>query len=126
MKTVDMWFKESIERYKKLAAETTELKENILTLPLEEILQRCESIKKLQASFIDRDEKLHEIMVPRDDAHNTLEYDDKYIIQPEFRFFGRRFNANSGKPVPDDFEYNSETNSWKLSIDEMKEIIRSI
>jgi len=71
-------------------------------------------------------EKLHEIMVPRDDAHNTLEYDDKYIIQPDFRFFGRRFNTNNGKPVPDDFEYNSETNPWKLSIDEMKEIIRSL
>lgn len=71
-------------------------------------------------------EKLHEIMVPKDDAHKTLEYDDKYIIQPDFRFFGRRFNSNSGKPVPDDFEYNSETNPWKLSIDEMKEIIRSL
>ena len=71
-------------------------------------------------------EKLHEIMVPRDDAHKTIEYDDKYIIQPNFRFFGRRFNSNKGKPVPDGFEYNSETNPWKLSIDEMKEIIRNI
>jgi UDP-N-acetylglucosamine 4,6-dehydratase/5-epimerase len=71
-------------------------------------------------------EKLHEIMVPRDDAHKTIEYDDKYIIQPDFRFFGRRFNPNGGKPVPDDFEYNSEKNSWKLSVDEMKEIVRSL
>ena len=71
-------------------------------------------------------EKLHEIMVPRDDAHKTIEYDDKYIIQPDFRFFGRRFNPSGGKPVPDDFEYNSEANPWKLSIDEMKEIIRNL
>ena len=71
-------------------------------------------------------EKLHEIMVPRDEAHRTIEYDDKYIIQPDFRFFGRRFNSNSGKPVPEGFEYNSETNPWKLSIDEMREIIRSL
>ena len=71
-------------------------------------------------------EKLHEIMVPRDEAHRTIEYDDKYIIQPDFRFFGRRFNLNSGKPVPEGFEYNSETNPWKLSIDEMREIIRSL
>jgi UDP-N-acetylglucosamine 4,6-dehydratase/5-epimerase len=71
-------------------------------------------------------EKLHEIMVPRDEAHRTIEYDDKYIIQPDFRFFGRRFNPNSGKPVPEGFEYNSETNPWKLSIDEMREIIRSL
>ena len=71
-------------------------------------------------------EKLHEIMVPKDDAHKTLEYDDKYIIQPDFRFFGRRFDSNDGKPVPDDFEYNSETNPWKMTIDEMKEIIRNL
>ncbi|RLC33459.1 MAG: UDP-N-acetylglucosamine 4,6-dehydratase (inverting), partial [Deltaproteobacteria bacterium] len=71
-------------------------------------------------------EKLHEIMVPKDDAHKTLEYDDKYIIQPDFRFFGRRFDSNNGKPVPDDFEYNSETNSWKMTIKEMKEIIRNL
>jgi UDP-N-acetylglucosamine 4,6-dehydratase/5-epimerase len=71
-------------------------------------------------------EKLHEIMVPKDDAHKTLEYHDKYIIQPEFRFFGYRFKVNGGKPVPEGFEYNSETNPWQLSIDEMKEIIRSL
>ena len=71
-------------------------------------------------------EKLHEVMVPRDDAHRTIEYEDKYIIKPDFRFFGRRFNSNGGKPVPDDFEYNSETNPWKMTMDEMKEIIRKL
>lgn len=62
MRTVNTWFSESIDRYKKLTAETSELKENILSLPMEEIMQRCASIKKLQESFSDRDEKLHEIM----------------------------------------------------------------
>jgi len=71
-------------------------------------------------------EKLHEVMVPKDDAYKTIEYEDKYIIKPDFRFFGRRFNSDDGKPVPDDFEYNSETNPWKLSIDEMKDIIRNL
>jgi UDP-N-acetylglucosamine 4,6-dehydratase len=71
-------------------------------------------------------EKLHEVMVPKDDAHRTVEYDDKFIIKPDFRFFGRRFDSNGGKPVPDDFEYNSETNPWKMTIDEMKEIIRKL
>lgn len=62
MKTVNSWFNESIEQYKKLTAETSELKDNILTLPLEEIMRRCESIKVLQESFNGREEKLHEIM----------------------------------------------------------------
>ena len=71
-------------------------------------------------------EKLHEVMVPKDDAHRTVEYEDKFIIKPDFRFFGRRFNSNGGKPVSEGFEYNSETNPWKLSIDEMKGIIRDL
>ena len=71
-------------------------------------------------------EKLHEVMIPKDDAHRTLEYDTHYIVQPDFRFFERRFNSNSGKPVSEGFEYNSETNPWKLSIDEMQDIIRNL
>lgn len=68
-------------------------------------------------------EKLHEVMVPKDDARNTLEFDDHYMIQPTFRYFQRRFNGNGGKPVPEDFEYNSGTNSWWLTIKELREML---
>lgn len=71
-------------------------------------------------------EKLHEIMVPRDDARNTVEFDDYYIIQPDFKFWGRRFNGNGGKPVPEDFEYNSGTNPWQLGVEAMKQMIRDL
>ena len=68
-------------------------------------------------------EKLHEIMVPRDDARNTVEFPDHYMIKPQFHFFERRFNENGCKPVPEDFEYNSGTNPWRLSLEEMKALI---
>jgi UDP-N-acetylglucosamine 4,6-dehydratase len=71
-------------------------------------------------------EKLDEVMVPKDDSQRTIEYDDKYVIQPHFRFFEHRFNPNGGKPVLEGFEYNSRTNPWKLSIDEMRNIIRKL
>lgn len=71
-------------------------------------------------------EKLHEVMVPKDEAHKTLEYDDYYIMQPDFRFFKRRFNGENGEPVPEDFEYNSGTNPWRLTIDEMKAMIEKL
>jgi UDP-N-acetylglucosamine 4,6-dehydratase len=71
-------------------------------------------------------EKLHEVMVPKDEAHKTLEYEDHYIIQPDFRFFQHRFNNDNGKPLPKDFEYNSGTNPWRLSVDEMREMIKSL
>lgn len=71
-------------------------------------------------------EKLHEVMIPRDDSRKTIEFDHYYIIQPDFRFWEHRYNGNDGKPVPEDFEYNSATNPWRLSIDEMREIIKHL
>ena len=71
-------------------------------------------------------EKLHEVMIPKDDARRTLEFDNHYVIQPEFSFWGRRFKNNGGKPVADDFEYNSDTNPWRLNPEEMLEIIKNL
>ena len=71
-------------------------------------------------------EKLHEIMIPRDDARRTLEYENHYVIQPDFHFWKSRYNSDGGKPVPEDFEYNSGTNPWKLTAEEMKEIIQGL
>jgi UDP-N-acetylglucosamine 4,6-dehydratase len=68
-------------------------------------------------------EKLHEIMVPRDDALNTVEYKTFYLIKPAFQFFERRFCDNGCKKVPDNFEYSSGTNIRWLTVDEMKTMI---
>ena len=67
-------------------------------------------------------EKLHEVMVPRDEAVNTVENGDHYVIKPAFWFFDRRFNNGNGKPVSEGFEYNSGDNTWRLTIEEMKRI----
>jgi UDP-N-acetylglucosamine 4,6-dehydratase len=71
-------------------------------------------------------EKLHEVMIPRDEARNTLEFMDHYVIQPNFRFWERRFRINDGKPCPEDFEYNSGTNPWLLSREELRKIIKTL
>jgi UDP-N-acetylglucosamine 4,6-dehydratase len=71
-------------------------------------------------------EKLHEVMITRDDARNTLEFEDHYIIKPDFKYFGRRFTSNSGKPVEDEFEYNSGTNSWWLTMEQLREMINNL
>ena len=69
-------------------------------------------------------EKLHEVMIPMDEARKTIEFEKYYILQPDFGYWGRRFKSRGEKRVPDDFEYNSGTNPWQLTIDEMKEIIK--
>jgi UDP-N-acetylglucosamine 4,6-dehydratase len=71
-------------------------------------------------------EKLHEIMVPKDDARNTVEFEDYYVIKSSFRNFGRRFNHDNCKPVPDGFEYNSGNNPQWLTIEQLQEMIKSL
>jgi UDP-N-acetylglucosamine 4,6-dehydratase len=69
-------------------------------------------------------EKLHETMIPEDEASRTIEYDDHFIIKPNFPYFEKRFDQGGGRAVAEDFEYSSGTNSWTLSVDEMKEILK--
>lgn len=71
-------------------------------------------------------EKLHEVMVPRDDARNTVEYQDHFLIKPPFWYFGHRFNGDGCKPVPEDFEYSSGTNRQWLTIEQLQEMIKEL
>ena len=68
-------------------------------------------------------EKLHEVMITEDDASNTLEYSDRYMIQPAFDFWGRKpVPVTEAKPVEDRFIYSSETNKETLSIRLFREL----
>jgi UDP-N-acetylglucosamine 4,6-dehydratase len=78
---------------------------------------------QIEAIGIRAGEKLHEVMITRDDARRTLDMETFYIIQPDFMFWRRRCNWVGSKPVPIDFEYNSGTNPKFLSLDEMRELI---
>lgn len=71
-------------------------------------------------------EKIHELMITRDDARNTLEFEDHYLIQPDFRYFTHRFKNESGKPVTQEFEYNSGTNPWQLTEVELKKMVAGL
>lgn len=71
-------------------------------------------------------EKLHEVMISEDDARNTLEFDDHYVIQPEFGWWTRHKNAlevSGAKQVADNFRYSSDNNDKWLSLDELKAIV---
>lgn len=62
-------------------------------------------------------EKLHEIMISADDARSTVEFEDRYAIEPNFAEFGRApYAASDGaKPVAEDFSYSSDNNHDWLS-----------
>ncbi len=69
-------------------------------------------------------EKLHEVMVPEDDARHTLEYEDHYAILPTFYGWNadEYVSKNGGKPCPDGFRYCSETNPQWLSTEQLCEM----
>jgi UDP-N-acetylglucosamine 4,6-dehydratase len=70
-------------------------------------------------------EKLHEVMVPEDDARHTLEYDDYFAILPTFHDWDQDtfVKENGGKLCPSGFRYSSENNTHWLSARELREMI---
>lgn len=72
-------------------------------------------------------EKLHEIMITEHNAANTVDYGDRYIIEPEWHFWDRVSHKDDGHPVtPEGFEYSSDKNDQWLGVSELKEILESI
>jgi len=70
-------------------------------------------------------EKLHEVMITKDDSRHTLEFEDYYIVEPEFHWWSNKGHiANGGKPVKEDFKYASDTNDRWLTVEELKELIK--
>lgn len=59
-------------------------------------------------------EKMHEVMIPSDDARHTREYSDHYRIIPEFLPW-RDCEGEEGKMLPEGFCYASDTNTDRLS-----------
>ena len=67
-------------------------------------------------------EKLHEVMVPEDDARTTVELPDRFVIQPATNWFEPN-SYPEGKPVPDGFSYSSDKNDHWLSRAELLKMI---
>lgn len=67
-------------------------------------------------------EKLHEVMIPEDDARNAIEMDRFFVLKPQFPWWGGG-NWSKGKSVPDDFRYGSDTNTSWLTIEELRQMV---
>ncbi len=67
-------------------------------------------------------EKLHEMMISRDDSRNLFELSDRYIKMPDFPFWKVEV-PEGATPVFGDFEYSSDTNALWLDVDQLKEVL---
>ncbi len=71
-------------------------------------------------------EKLHEVMVPRDDAHTAVELDDRFVILPRLDWRRKGATWTEGTPCPEGFSYESDTNDQWLSRDELRAMVASL
>src|SRR5262249_26802588 len=67
-------------------------------------------------------EKLHEVLVSEDEARNTLELDDMYVIQPAHSWWSRE-NWHRARPLADGFRYSSDTNAQWLSGEQLQQLV---
>ena len=70
-------------------------------------------------------EKLHEIMVTKEDSATTYEYDKHYIIYPHYNWWNNDKVLDGGKKVPAGFEYSSGNNKEWLSVEQIQELLKS-
>lgn len=73
-------------------------------------------------------EKLHEVMIPEDDARLSIEFDDHYVIHPTHHNWTSEDRAKSddGKTCPDGFCYSSDGNPWFLKDAEIVELVQMV
>jgi len=76
-------------------------------------------------------EKLHEEMITESDAMNTIEFDDYYVIVPSIRVWSKtkfinQSNGDIGKPCPDGFSFNSKSNNQFLTVEELRDLIKTL
>lgn len=91
---------------------------NILT-----ITKAIDSNAKIEIIGLRPGEKLYEEMITRYDSFNTIEATDCYVIVPSYADKEEFCHHYSAHPVPIGFEFNSENNPHKFTIEEIQNMI---
>lgn len=70
-------------------------------------------------------EKLHESLISSDEARNVKDFEDIYVVMPQFFEKKETYNKYKKYPsVPEDFVLRSDTNKRWLNSDELREMIQ--
>ncbi len=109
-------------------------------IPSFKILDLAEAIApgiKIEEVGIRPGEKIHEEMITEADAVSTIQFEKYFVILPSVQLgdseqlklwntekFRTTSNSKPGKFCNDNFRYNSGTNEWFLSVEELRELIK--
>jgi UDP-N-acetylglucosamine 4,6-dehydratase len=66
-------------------------------------------------------EKLHEVLISEDEARQTVELEDVYIIRPAHPWW--KTENWAGAPLPEGFRYASDTNDRWISDEELRALV---
>lgn len=67
-------------------------------------------------------EKIHEVLISRDEARNTLDVGKFYVIKPAFPYWTTG-SWSKGRPVPEEWEYTSDKNEQWLGVEELRGLL---
>jgi len=70
-------------------------------------------------------EKINEILLTEEEARLATEFDDYFVIEPEYPF-RKRDIPRGGKPLPQGFRYTSDNNSWWLAKEELERMLEEL
>lgn len=71
-------------------------------------------------------EKLHEIMITTEDSLTTYEYNKHFIVYPQMVWNNKQQPDLSGKKVKEGFSYSSDNNAQWLSVEEIRELLKTV
>jgi UDP-N-acetylglucosamine 4,6-dehydratase/5-epimerase len=90
---------------------------NIMDL-VKAIAPKC----KVDITGIRPGEKLHEVLITHDDSRSTLEYETRFVIEPQIKIAGYE-PLPGGEQVRENFSYRSNNNPHVLSVQDLRRMI---
>jgi len=97
--------------------------------PSYKVTDICEAMNpngKMRIVGIREGEKIHEVMITKDDARNTYDYGNYYVIYPNMEWYNLEASfMPGGVRIEDGFEYNSGNNTEWLSVEAIRELLKT-
>lgn len=71
-------------------------------------------------------EKLHEIMVTKEDSFTTYEYEKHFIVYPQMTWNNKQQPDKNGRKVEEGFSYSSGNNTEWLSVEDIRRLLKDV
>lgn len=96
----------------------------IPSMKIKDLAKAIASDCQIKYTGIRPGEKLHECLLTEDEARHSFEFNDHFVIEPEFHWWTKNVLIEKGGKRPtDNFRYTSDNNTHWLTVDQLKKIV---